>query len=325
MPCPFEISCREFFADPANDAYVRALLGDTEELAPGLWEREPDVSRLSAAFHAMRGNPDHALAELRALADAGSPMSMLYLGYMFAEGIGVPVDLKGAETWYRRAHDNHAPSALCRLGGVLERMGNFDAAEEVFSTGIAAGDRLCIHHLGYLYMQAAFPRRDLNKARGLLAQAASNGNFIAARDLAYLLIKGHFGLLNRIRGVWMLLAWTPKAISRLAAVPDVLTSSERDVLHKQLQSVWNRVFPESVPHDVRFEIVVALNRDGGVRQAWVANPKRLADPGFRAMTDAALQAIRSPGSQPFKLPPKKYERWRTMVLRFTQGPISEAS
>jgi TPR repeat protein len=324
VKCLSEISCRQFLADPANSAYVKALYGDVEEPHSNVWEREPDLCRLYDAFHALKEDPVRGIAELRALAEIDSQMSMLYLGHAYGEGVGVPVDLRQAATWFRHARDKGSPFALRRLGGVLEQMEDFHGAHDAYSTGVTTGDRLSIYYLGRMYMLAPKRHRDPEKARTFLSQATSSGNLLASRDLAYLLIRGHFGVMNRIRGAWMLLALLPKGVARLASVPDALTNRELDVVRQQVQTCWDRAGPEKVAQDIFFEVVIAMNRDGTVREARVANPERLSDPSLRSVTEAALETILNPIRQPFRLPPKKYEHWRTIVLSFTQKAIPEA-
>jgi TPR repeat protein len=67
------------------------------------WATEPDLAALQSAHCSLRDDPVRAMAELNTLANSGSLMSLVYLGYMFEEGLGVEASLSKAEDFYTRA------------------------------------------------------------------------------------------------------------------------------------------------------------------------------------------------------------------------------
>lgn len=206
MKCLFCTACGTYFRDPANQALVSALFGEHAGDGREVWDREPDLSKLHGAYHALKSEPARGLTELRELAELGSQMSMMYLGDAFAKGFGAEVDLAQAASWFSRAGEAGYVPAFTHLGRVLSKMGDYAGAQDAFTRGVAAGDRLSVYFLGSLYKDAPAPYRDFEEAYALLTRAAQWGNVYAKRELASLLMGGHFGTLNRLRGLRLLFA-----------------------------------------------------------------------------------------------------------------------
>ena len=61
---------------------------------------------------------------------------------------------------------------------------------------------------------------------------------------------------------------------------------------------------------------VALNKDGTIRSATQLDSARNSDPVFKEAADAASRALHNPSCQPFKLPPDKYEEWKSLIITF---------
>src|SRR5690349_4437601 len=102
MRCLLCPDCRTYFQDAANRPLLSALFGEHENDDAETWRREPDLSRLYDAYHALDADPLRGLAELQELAQIGSEMSMMYLGNAFATGNGATVDLAQAAIWFGR-------------------------------------------------------------------------------------------------------------------------------------------------------------------------------------------------------------------------------
>ena len=73
--------------------------------------------------------------------------------------------------------------------------------------------------------------------------------------------------------------------------------------------------------DFVIEIRATLAQDGTVLTAVIVDQARMAtDANYRAAAEAARRAVLK--ASPLKVPPEKYETWKTMLLRFTpQGVI----
>ena len=69
--------------------------------------------------------------------------------------------------------------------------------------------------------------------------------------------------------------------------------------------------------DLSVEIRVQMRRDMTVDKASVLDRGRYnRDSAFRAAADSALRALRNPRCSPLKLPPEKYQQWKTIVINF---------
>ena len=60
----------------------------------------------------------HALADLRATAEAGDAAAQFILGGMYVTGVGVPQDTAAAVAWYRRAAEQGDATAQYNLGAM---------------------------------------------------------------------------------------------------------------------------------------------------------------------------------------------------------------
>ncbi|MHA1537204.1 MAG: hypothetical protein ACTSUD_06590 [Alphaproteobacteria bacterium] len=96
-----------------------------------------------------------------------------------------------------------------------------------------------------------------------------------------------------------------------------LSSSELDALKRQIVQCW--YFPAGArdAKDLVVEISVVVNRDRTVRQARIVDVARMRrDPFYRSAAESARRAMLNPRCSPLKLPPEKYDLWRSMTLTF---------
>lgn len=96
-----------------------------------------------------------------------------------------------------------------------------------------------------------------------------------------------------------------------------LSMSELDALKRQLIQCW--YFPAGArdARDLVVEISVIVNRDRTVRQARINDVSRMRrDPFYRSAAESARRAVLNPRCSPLKLPPAKYDLWRSMTLTF---------
>ena len=103
----------------------------------------------------------------------------------------------------------------------------------------------------------------------------------------------------------------------LARLSDKLTMSELDAFRHQLEPCWNIPTGAKYAENLAVEIRVVMNRDMTVNQASVLDKGRYnRDTAFRAAADSAMRALKNPRCSPFKLPPEKYDQWKTIVINF---------
>jgi TPR repeat protein len=168
-----------------------------------VWDNEPDLAQLQLAHALLATDPAKALVELKALADRGSVMSMLYIAHAVRNGAGTQVDLPLAEEWYRRAASRGCLSASYEVGRVCLDMQDYPKAVEAFRNGAAKNYPPSLHFLGMMYLKGQGVQKDVSRARALFEQAVSRGNVFAKRSLGVLLMRGGFGLFAVARGVWL--------------------------------------------------------------------------------------------------------------------------
>jgi outer membrane biosynthesis protein TonB len=86
-------------------------------------------------------------------------------------------------------------------------------------------------------------------------------------------------------------------------------------IQEQLRSCW-RIDPGARgAEDIVIEIKVLLNQDGSVHTVEIVDVVRMIQDGFfRSAAENAKRAINR--CSPFRLPPRKYDVWRQLTLRF---------
>lgn len=86
-------------------------------------------------------------------------------------------------------------------------------------------------------------------------------------------------------------------------------------IQQKLRSCWRLDPGAPQAQDIVVEIRVSLARDGGVRRADIVDGTRMQrDAYFRSAAENARRAIIA--CSPFSLPPRKYDVWRDITLRF---------
>jgi uncharacterized protein len=190
-----------------------------------MWNDEPDISELRRLHGELSTNPEQAVAGLKALAGRGSAMSMVYVANAYRKGVGAPIDLQQSTEWYRRAAAAGSIPASYELGRNLLEAKQYDEARTAFATGVAQEYSPSMNVLAGMYMSGDGVPINLQEARRLLESAASQGHVFAKRNLASLLMKGHFGILQVPRGVFLF----------LSGLGDLVRLAPRDRLNDRLR------------------------------------------------------------------------------------------
>jgi len=134
--------------------------------AQGEWAREPNLATLRSAHGHLRDDPRQALAEFGALANSGSIMSLVYIGDIFEEGLGVERSPLKAEEFYRRAFEQ----------GSAEK-----------------NDPRSMYWLAFSFLKDSRNRDQFDKAVQQLERASSLGHLHSTRKLGKILMAGHLG------------------------------------------------------------------------------------------------------------------------------------
>jgi hypothetical protein len=110
-------------------------------------------------------------------------------------------------------------------------------------------------------------------------------------------------------------AAAPPSSQPKAPIGSQLTASELDLVREQLRPCFNPPFGAKENPDLVADVRVAMNPDGTVQQARIADTGRYAsDPVFRALADSGVRALKNPQCSPLRLPRDRYELWKTFIL-----------
>lgn len=94
--------------------------------------------------------------------------------------------------------------------------------------------------------------------------------------------------------------------------------TDLDAVVAQVARCWNVPVVPGAEEAMAVELRVFLARDGSLQRAEPIDKERYARDLFhRTAADAAIRAVER--CSPLKLPPKKYEDWKTMILVFDPG------
>ena len=94
-----------------------------------------------------------------------------------------------------------------------------------------------------------------------------------------------------------------------------LTAEEMDAVRTQVRRCWSP--PAGVPgrDQVTVTLRLSLDFDGSLQQVEVTDKEKLnRDRSYAASAQAAMRAARL--CSPLKLPPEKYESWKSLYLTF---------
>jgi TPR repeat protein len=173
------------------------MMDDDELIA-----REPDYELVHRAYALMLTDISKALSELETLANKGSVMSMLYLGWVYWKKLE---DRTNAERWYKLAYQNGSSTALVSLGMIYFLKKDYLEAEKIFLDGVSQNDGASMYWLGRIYLLRSRNEITSTRIRALWEDAAARGQVLAKYSLGYLFLKGRYGIGNIPRGIWLFL------------------------------------------------------------------------------------------------------------------------
>ena len=133
---------------------------------------------------------DHSPSELIGMAEAGDPLALYLVGYMFEFGVGVERDLEQARRWLERAAESGHPAGQLELGYFL--MMNDRSAEgraralQLLREASAQGYAKAKSHLAAALMSGTLGTVDQAEGRRLYREAAALGHANAHYALAVL-------------------------------------------------------------------------------------------------------------------------------------------
>jgi TPR repeat protein len=119
-------------------------------------------------------------------------MSAVYIGWAYRTGGGLETDLAKAEVWFRRGSESGSAIASFHLGMLFrnsnrytEAISEFGRYSDVFPASM--------YRIGSMFYNGEGVAVDKIKAAALWKRASEMGHVYAKRNVAFLLIRGHFG------------------------------------------------------------------------------------------------------------------------------------
>jgi len=166
-----------------------------------LMARERDLERLRNAYALLGEDKAQAITALTELAEHGSIVSMLYLAQYYLRQPNP--DYANAEKWNRAAYEKgHSSTALFNLGTMYYSLRKLDLAEEIFFDGATKGNASCMYWLATLYFLYKYLEKK-QEIKSLLECAIKRGHVRSKHGLGRLLMKGHYGITNIPRGIYL--------------------------------------------------------------------------------------------------------------------------
>jgi TPR repeat protein len=184
---------------------------------PGIdWNAEPDLDLLRRSAESLFTATVQAMTDLEQLAERGSAMSMLQLGFAYGNVPGVTFDRGRQEYWYKRAAVTGSLYASMTLGRFYCIVDRYQEAVAEFERGLAGSYAPSIYLLAGLYYRGEGVEKNLGKYKKYLIKATTLGHLLAERSLAKLLLSGRYGFVNFLRGagLWVHSCQNIRIVSR---------------------------------------------------------------------------------------------------------------
>jgi TPR repeat protein len=182
-----------------------------------IMEREANPAAVHQAYDLLQTNPAESFTQFLALAEQGSVWSMASVGQMLEVGTGTAQDLAQAERWYLRAYQAGSDYGLIWLGGLYQRSGEYEKAQEVYRTGVERGFVPAMVRLAACYRNSPDWRQRREEAMALLKRGSAAGDLFARHSLAGAMTRGWFGVRH-----------IPEGFRRLSSVADEMMNLIKD-------------------------------------------------------------------------------------------------
>lgn len=167
-----------------------------------LLAREPDIKRLQDAYALVSTSPPQAIRELETLAGEGSVQSMVYLSWAYRK---LP-DRAMSEKWAKAAYENDSATGLYRLGLTYWEKGDRAGATAIFQDGAFRDDFVSKYWVAKILLAGPDGDAKMNEIRRLLEESSSQGHSLAKNTLAFLFMKGRYGIHNVPKGIGLYFA-----------------------------------------------------------------------------------------------------------------------
>ena len=176
------------------------------------WDMEPFASSIEDAMELRESDPTEFVKILEKLAKNGSVLSMIYLGDVYANGRGVPIDIDRGLKWYERASERGSIEATHRLARWNWSYDDYDKTMQLLLINSRKGFSPAMYLLGLMYLSDKHTKSDVLLAIKYWKSAEEQGHLLAKRRLSILLRNGELGIIGRVKGYLKLVNMLPKFV-----------------------------------------------------------------------------------------------------------------
>jgi uncharacterized protein len=207
-----------------------------------------------------RGDYATAIGQWRPMAIKGDADAQFNLAQAYRFGRGVPMDLKQAEDWYRRAASQGHLQAEDNLGLIMFQNGDRQNALPVIERSANRGEPRAQYVLGTALFNGDFGKKDWVKAYALMTRASAAGLPRASSSLAQM--DRYIPLSDRQKGLALARDMEARGSRPMAALPPARVAAAPQYPAAQYPAqypaqpappppIWrnNPVAPRSVPVD----------------------------------------------------------------------------
>ena len=154
------------------------------------------------------------------VAEKGSVIAQLFLGWMYHAGKGVQENLEEAEKWDAKAANSQSARAQFYLGTLYRAKGEYKQAFEWLERSASQQYSPALYFLGQLYYVGEEVEVNREKAFEYFGQAAEKGHLFAQGNIAYEMIKGRHGITRIPIGFLLLVRVLCRGIKVTVKDPD---------------------------------------------------------------------------------------------------------
>ncbi len=273
--------------------FACALLSATLSISPAFADLKSDGVKSGVEAWG-RGEYPAAIKAWRPLAISGDADAQFNLGQAYKLGRGVPVDLKQAEDWYRKAALQGHLQAEDNYGLVMFQNGNRQQALPWVEKSAARGEPRAQYILGTALFNGDMVTKDWTRAYALMTRASAAGLAPASASLAQM--DRYIPLEQRQQGL-SLARSMEMAASRPALPPLAANQSAPPRPSQQIGGVVRPVdLPPSQPNFPPIDqsavattprpVAIATPRVAAVVRAAPARPAVVAGKGWRVQLGA---------------------------------------
>jgi uncharacterized protein len=216
-------------------AFTCAVLGAALTITPAFADVKTGVEAWS------KGDYPAAIKAWRPLAISGDADAQFNLGQAYKLGRGVPVDLKQAEDWYRKAALQGHLQAEDNYGLVMFQNGNRQQALPWIEKSAARGEPRAQYILGTALFNGDMVTKDWTRAYALMTRASAAGLAPASASLAQM--DRYIPLDQRQQGLAM--ARTMEMAASRPLLPPV--AATRPALPRPSQQIGGVIRPVDLP------------------------------------------------------------------------------